>query len=203
MTPLSVAAIVALFLWFFMTVMVQLPFGWCRNARSRDPLGHLLPAWNFFAPKPVRADFAVWYRSWASCDNDWGEILESDSLPWMELAGIEQRRMSDSVVNPGRYTRKSMFTCCYRIVMMLQHASFRNNDTTGLPSDSMMISLPYLLLITKVSSSCPRAAAVQFRIDVVRHQSGAARASTVFRSAVHRVPSSKPELDIAGHVAAS
>jgi hypothetical protein len=186
-----------------MTVIVQLPFKQCKRIRRYDPVGHLLPGWNFFAPKPVGADFAVWYRSWDSYDNDQDEVLEVGALLWMEVAGIEQRRIIDAVVNPGRYTRKSIFTCCNRIVMMLRSKNYQSDPSTGLPSDAVMLSLPYLLLVTKVSSLCRQAVAVQFRIDVIRHERETVHAHTVFQSAVHRVLSSESGSDASGHVAAS
>ncbi len=176
-----------LVVWFLMTALVQLPSKRCKRVRRYDPTGHLLPGWNFFAPKPIQADFAVWYRAWESYDEDRDEVLESGSTAWRELAGIEQRRFTDALVNPGRYTRKSIFTCCSRIATTMRNISYEPGDTKDLPPDTIMISLPYLLLAEKVTSLASYAVAVQFRIDVVRHNGGAARACTVFRSAVHQV----------------
>jgi hypothetical protein len=212
--PLTIAVIAALSLWFPMTVLVQLPSKRCKGIRRYDPTGHLLPGWSFFAPKPAGADFAVWYRSWDFFDEDRDDVLPEAGAQWTELAGIEQRRITDALVNPGRYTRKSIFTCCNRIVIMLQHEGYGSDPGTGLPSDAMMISLPYLLLVTKVSALCDQAVAVQFRIDYIWHVSETPHPATVFRSAVHRVgASAEPGADSVdvvdveagggGHVAAS
>ena len=66
MSPLTIAVVGVLGTWFVMTAIVQLPWTAARSLRRFDPTGHLLPGWNFFAPKPVcRADFAVYYRSLA------------------------------------------------------------------------------------------------------------------------------------------
>ena len=173
-----------------------------RRLRRYDPAGHLLPGWNFFAPKPVQADFAVWYRSWESCENDLGEVPEDGSSAWLELAGIHERRMSDAAVNPGRYTRKTIFTCCERIAAMLRDERCRPADPAGLPADMIIMSLPYLLLLTKVSALCGQAVAVQFRIEVVRHEGGMPHARTVFRSAVHRVAPAHADAEGGLHVAA-
>ena len=173
--------------WFLMTALVQLPSTRCKRIRRYDPSGHLLPGWNFFAPKPIQADFAVWYRAWGSYDEDRDEVLESRSTAWLELAGIEQRRFTDALVNPGRYTRKSIFTCCSRIATTMRNISYQPGEANDLPPDVIVMSLPYLLLAEKVSTLAAGAVAVQFRIDVVRHDGEAARASTVFRSAVHQV----------------
>jgi len=187
MSPLAIAVIGVLSVWFLMTAIVQLPFKRCRLVRLYDPIGHLLPGWNFFAPKPVRADFAVWYRTWGSYDNDQEEVAAEPGSPWAELAGIQQRRLTDGLVNPGRYTRKSIFTCCNLIVTMNRRAGWGTDDATGLPSDHLLVSLPYLLLLNKVTALCGQAVAVQFRVDVVRSQPGAPRAATAFVSAIHRV----------------
>lgn len=187
MSPLAIAVIGVFSVWFLMTAIVQLPFRRCRLVRLYDPVGHLLPGWNFFAPKPVRADFAVWYRSWPAYDNDKEEVVADPGQPWAELAGIEQRRLTDGLVNPGRYTRKSIFTCCHRIVATARRAGCRPDHVSGLPADDVLVSLPYLLLLNKVSALSATAVAVQFRIDVVRGDVGAPVPTTAFVSAVHRV----------------
>lgn len=202
MAPLTVAVIAVLAFWFLMTVIVQVPFGRCRRLRRYDPVGHLLPGWNFFAPKPVQADFAVWYRSWESCVNDLGEVPEDGSSTWLELAGISERRITDAVVNPGRHTRKTIFTCCERIAVMLRDERFRSTDLAGLPADAIIMSLPYLLLLTKVTALCTNSVAVQFRIDVIGHARGTAHARSVFRSAVHRVRPDHSDTDGGRYVAA-
>jgi len=201
--PLTVAVAGVLACWFLMTVIVQLPFSRCRRLRRYDPAGHLLPGWNFFAPKPVQADFAVWYRSWASCANDLGEVPGDGSSAWLELAGISERRVTDAAVNPGRYARKTIFTCCERIAVMLRDERCRPDDAADLPADAILMSLPYLLLLTKVSALCATAVAVQFRIDVIRHQRGTPLARTVFRSAVHRAAPAHAGQEGGRHVAAS
>jgi hypothetical protein len=181
------AVIAVLAVWFLMTALVQLPAQRCKRIRRYDPTGNLLPGWNFFAPKPIQADFAVWYRAWGSYDEDRDEVLESGSSAWRELAGIEQRRFMDALVNPGRYTRKSIFSCCSRIATTMRTINYEPDDLRDLPPSEIMLSLAYLLLAERVSSLSSDAVAVQFRIDVVRHAAGAARAATVFRSAIHQV----------------
>ena len=97
-----------------------------RSCARIDPIGHLLPGWNFFAPKPIQGDFAVWYRSWGASVDDRGEVVEASSTQWRELEGIERRRLTDASVsvNPARYTRKSIFSCCMAIVKTSVEADF-------------------------------------------------------------------------------
>lgn len=201
MSPLTIAVIAALGAWFAMTAIVQLPWTAARSLRRFDPTGHLLPGWNFFAPKPVQGDFAVYYRSWPGYD-DGDEVLEAGADDWQELAGIEQRRLSDMLVNPGRYTRKSIFTCCTGIVKAVEHLGYDAEREPDHPPDAILMSLPYLLLAEKVTSLAAGSVAVQFRVDVIRYDDGVAIPNTVFRSAVHRATA--PPADRAlEHVAAS
>ncbi|HSZ14166.1 MAG TPA: hypothetical protein VK790_09030 [Solirubrobacteraceae bacterium] len=192
MDVLAIAVVGTLCLWFPMTAIVQLPWERCRRVRRWDPVGHLLPGWSFFAPKPVRADFAVWYRWWGSYEDGRADVPQDDSSPWVELAGIEQRRVTDALVNPGRYTRKSIFTCCYGIVVTERKAAGGQSAASGRPSAEVMTSLPYVLLAEKVSTLCGDAVAVQFRIDVIHYDRGVAREVTVFTSAVHRTAAAGP-----------
>lgn len=201
MTPLTIAIVGVLAAWFLLTALVQLPLKWCKRIRRFDPVGHLLPGWSFFAPKPIRADFAVWYRWWECCEEGRGEVLEDGSSPWFELAGIEERRITDAVVNPARYTRKSIFTCCSRI-MTAQRDTPGSEAPHPLPSDAVMYGLAYLMLLTKVTSLCTDSVAVQFRIDVVRSEHETPSRSTAFRSAIHCTVPASSEREVAEHVAA-
>lgn len=200
---LTIAVIGILGAWFLLTAIVQLPSARIKRIRRYDPVGHLLPGWNFFAPKPIQADFAVWYRTWTSWAEDRDEVLETGSTAWRELAGIEKRRFTDALVNPGRYTRKSIFTCCSRLAAAMRRAGLTPAEAPGLPPDAIMLSLPYLLLAEKVSSLSAPAVAVQFRIDVVRHDGAGGRAFTMFHSAVHQVAGPSSGSDEVAHVAAS
>lgn len=183
---LTIAVVGALGAWFVMTAIVQYPNPLGRRLRAYDPIGHLLPGWNFFAPKPIQGDFAVWYRAWADTVGDRGEVAQDSSTEWCELAGIEQRRVTDTVINPSRYTRKSIFACCISVVKLMDQLGERSGAGPGVPPDAVLMSLPYLLLTEKVTAECRDAIAVQFRIDVIGYSHGRARAHTAFRSAVHR-----------------
>jgi hypothetical protein len=184
---LAIAVVGVLGAWFAMTAIVQLPWSRARRLRHYDPVGHLLPGWNFFAPKPIQGDFAVWYRSWNSTDRDCEEVIDAGSTGWRELEGIERRRISDGLVNPGRYTRKSIFSCCTAVVRAVKHLGYEPGTGPDHPPDALMMSLPYLLLTEKVSQLCRGSVAVQFRIDVIGYHRGDAQSYTAFRSAVHRV----------------
>ena len=87
---LTIAVVGLLGAWFVTTAIVQYPNPVGRWLRAHDPTGHLLPGWNFFAPKPIQGDFAVWYRSWGAMVDGLGEVVDASSTQWRELEGIER-----------------------------------------------------------------------------------------------------------------
>ena len=105
-------------------------------------------------------------------------MLESGSTPWRELAGIEQRRFTDALVNPGRTRARDLLLPDRHDHAKHQLPARRMNN---LPPDVIVMNLAYLLLAEKVSSLASRAVAIQFRIDVVPRR-GRGEAATVFRS---------------------
>ena len=54
-----------------------------------------------------------------------------------------------------------MFNCCHRLLEAKSSPDVREDDLT--------LSVPYILLLDRVSALCPGSQAVQFRIDLVRH----------------------------------
>ena len=130
---LTIAVVGLLGGWFVMTAIVQYPNPIGRWLRAHDPIGHLLPGWNFFAPKPIQGDFAVWYRSWGATVDGRGEVVQASSTQWRELEGIERRRLTDAAVNPGRYTRKSIFSCCMAIVKTMNDSATKRRPRLTFP----------------------------------------------------------------------
>jgi hypothetical protein len=181
-----------LFSWFLMTAVVQLPARGAQAIRHYDPTGNLLPGWHFFSPKPVQADFAVYYRSWEVSGSGQHGVGEDAAGQWYELAGLADRRIADAVVNPGRYARKSIFICCDQIAATLRAVNGQSGSA-GFPPPAVLLSLPYLLLAEKVSSICPDAVAVQFRIDVILYAGDSSMPAPLFCSAVHRVNARKDQ----------
>lgn len=192
MRLLTIAVVGILAVWFLMTVVVQLPSKRAQSIRRYDPTGNLLPGWHFFSPKPVQADFAVFYRSWGIADARKDDVSEETAGDWHELASLAERRITDALVNPGRFARKTVHSCCDRIAV-LQRAARSKEQIEGFPAEAVLLSLPYLILTENVSSMCPNSAAVQFRIDVVLYSGDSPKAVTMFWSAVHRVHARKGE----------
>ncbi|MEP6717030.1 MAG: hypothetical protein ABJC09_15780 [Terriglobia bacterium] len=173
MTTGEIVAAAIFGIWFSLTVMVQLPWSWCKLPRKFEPSGHLFPGWHFFSPKPIIADIEVMYR--------WVPGPDPDAAPteWVDLVPNCGRPARHVLIHAHRRTRKTIFHCAHQLILALQAFPERRRD--------LCLTVPYLLLLDRVSSLCPGAACVQFRIDILRH--GGHPAVTVFTSLSHAVDS--------------
>jgi hypothetical protein len=172
-------------MWFALTVIVQMPWKRCKLPRRFEPTGHLLPGWHFFSPKPVIADLEVLYRYTRK------NAVDGEATEWKEIFPYTGRPVQYLFYNPHRRARKVLFQCAQRILQ----------TSGGHPERSFLLSLsiPYLLLLDRVTAMCPDADAVQFRIDVVRH--GPHPCLTAFCSPMHAVADDEDE--VSRYVAAS
>ena len=125
-------------------------------------------------------------------------------MPGRSWPGSSSGGSATPLVNPGRYTRKSIFTCCTGIVKAVEHLGYDAEREPDHPPDAILISLPYLLLAEKVTSL----AAGSGRCSVPGRRRSAIDDGVaipnrpMFRSAVHRATA--PPADRAlEHVAAS
>jgi hypothetical protein len=172
LAPAEAAATGVLGVWFLLTAVIQLPSKRLKAMRLYEPTGHLLPGWNFFAPKPIVADIELLYRH-VPADRECSEPTE-----WAPAAPAQANTLSTLLFNPGRRTRKVVFNCCHRLLEAKTLPDVREDDLT--------ISVPYILLLDRVSALCPGSQAVQFRIDLVRHLE-AAESKTAYQSQMHAV----------------
>src|SRR5579862_6554500 len=137
-----------------MTVLVQIPLPWFRALRRFDVTGHLLPRWNFFAPKPAGADIDLCYRYVLP------DAPSGSSSGWARVDPDGSRRWWNILLHPHRRSAKAIVHCCNRI---LQAPKGGSGDQAKLAQ-----SVPYLLLLDRVTALCPGAVAVQFRIEIIR-----------------------------------
>jgi hypothetical protein len=143
-----------------------------------DPTAHLLAAWNFFAPKPIMGDVELFYRHAGGRDAKGGRAGAAHaaggglaSAPWMLVEPNGDRCLHHLLVNPQKRARKAIFRCCNYVI---------TNKKRG----NLSLTVPYLLLLDRVSALCPGDGVVQFQIDVIR-KDGSRVAG--FRSVPHRV----------------
>jgi hypothetical protein len=160
-------------LWVLASAVTQVRRPSAQRPRRYDYLG-LLPAWNFFAPRPITCDFQVRYREWSD---------EAGLSGWRPLELPRERTITDVVLNPTRREKKAMFEACARVV---------KSFTTYHPDeDAVMISMSYLLILGRVSAEVAGADAVQFGIWLTEHNAGDPR--QVFRSALHALDGAAPD----------
>ncbi len=166
---IGIAAIIFA-VWFAATVIVQVPGNWCRALRKFEPTGHLLPGWHFFSPKPILADMDLLYRC----------VQEPGGAPreWRELFPDRRGFLSRMFLSPERRARKTLFSCVQRILMAVEANPERPYAVT--------FTVPYLLVLDRITAECPGSAVVQFRIDVARQGPFHLR-RTAFQSPMHEV----------------
>ncbi|MBS0262979.1 MAG: hypothetical protein JSS02_13625 [Planctomycetes bacterium] len=155
--------------WFAITVMVQLPWPWCKIPRKFEPTGHLLPGWHFFSPKPIIADLDLLFR----CVREPGG--EPDE--WREIFPDLPSPLNRVVLSPHRRARKALFQSVHRILLAIE----ANPDNQF----AVTVTVPYLLILDRITAECSDAIAVQFRIDVARQ--GPFPTRTAYQSPLHAV----------------
>lgn len=141
--------------WFLLELAIQFPFDWCKRLRFLDPTAHLLAAWNFFAPKPIMGDVELFFR-YVARDADTGALNGGlKSARWNLVEPNGDRCLYHLVFNPDKRARKALFRCCNYVI-------------TNKGANSLSLTVPYLLLLDRVSMLCGGEGIVQFRIDVIR-----------------------------------
>ena len=171
---LLAGVLVAVFaVWAVLSAVAQIRRPLVRRLRRFDVLG-LVPAWNFFAPRPIVSDYFLSYRAWDAQ----GRELHS----WRRLPCPGDRRALDAVFNVRRRARKAQWGSAN---YLLSKASLAAAATQRITTPS------YLLLLGAVTREVRRqrdADAVQFRVECVAgHHLERPRPIISFDSERHRV----------------
>jgi hypothetical protein len=148
---LDFVIVAILLLWFCVSVACQIRHVNVRRVKAYDLLG-LVPAWNFFSPRPVVTDYFVSYRTWGD--------PSADPSEWRRLMYPGRRRLIDGVLNSRRRLRKAQWDCAQQVLV-----GFRNSRRP------IPISAPaYLRLLGRVSreAAADQTTSVQFKITCVR-----------------------------------
>lgn len=129
-TPGELAALLALAVFFGLTVVCQVDGRWAAALRHHDMFG-LFPGWNFFAPRPGSMDFHLLFRD---------ELPGGGITPWREIPITQGRRWHDWLWNPERRLKKVVFDSFSALTQVVtQKADVR-------------LSVPYLVLLNYVSN---------------------------------------------------
>lgn len=126
-------------IWLVLTVLWNIPrldaavFRFLRAGRWVQ----LVPSWSFFAPLPSNRDYVLFYR----------DRFDSGSLsPWREvLSEGDEWALRKMIWNPGSRPRKALSDAVSYLNTLV-----RSDEKKG-RCDSLVLSVPYLLLLNKVS----------------------------------------------------
>lgn len=159
--------------WLILTVASHLPivnvfvFRHIRFGRW----GGLIPSWAFFAPQPARKDYTLLYR----------ELYDSGDLSsWYEVSpSVHQRSILTALWNPESRPKKALSDAISYLIRLARKQ--------GTEHQSLIISIPYLLLLNRISQ-IPHGPGVSRRqFLVVSYSRTAPEPEIVFLSYMHDV----------------
>jgi len=154
-------------LWWGVSALNQVHSGaWIWRLRRHVPLG-LIPLWTFFAPNPARADPRLVWRE--EFDGQWEDPREMH----FGFAPIGSRWL----LNPQLILNKAIADLVRSLLTL---------DTDGV-GRSLLLSPPYITLLSMVSSQPRRAgcSGIQFAIVRTSGTIAARQVETIFLSEVH------------------
>jgi hypothetical protein len=159
-----------LILLFFLTVISQFQKPWVDYIRQRD-IVNFLPAWYFFAPRPVTYHLHILYRD---------EYEDGFITSWKKVTFSEKRKWWHFVWNPKKRLNKAFFDI-FKDLM----------DHIKISSDEEFIigSLPYLLLLNFISSLNHDPLAIRTQFAVFKNEAGTTDMDMLFLSFVHELES--------------
>ncbi len=165
--------VVALGVWFVVTLLAQFgPERPLRRLRIADRLG-LLPRWAVFGPRPIDADRVMLYRD---------VEVTGGCTPWRELPDPPRGRVP-WLWNPTKRVESATIALSDSLSVAVHR----------LPAQQMLVQVPYLLLLGRVSrvAAGPATRRRQFLIAQVRvrNPQGRPEVEPTFLSAYHRLPS--------------
>ncbi len=124
-------ALAGLFIiWGLCTILVHFP-RFSETIRVLD-FFVVIPEWRFFAPNPGRGDFFLLYRD---------QLADETITDWREIEIVRERALWSGLWNPRRREAKALFDACVELSKTKRDAP-----------DSVLASIPYLTLLTYVST---------------------------------------------------
>lgn len=147
------ALLLILTIWFLLSMLAQFrgstPLGRVVSSIKRRDLFAVIPAWSFFAPNPGMTDTEVLFRD---C------MVDGEYSPWIAL-GFERGKSTRVIWNPDKRFQKVINDMCSSVLRM----AYQNTD-----NKQIMLSIPYLALLSYVSGLAPDAFAEYRQFTIVR-----------------------------------
>ena len=140
MTVVQIGALLVLAVWFAATLLWNLPGMPPRLARfcARVGLSRMtivLPTWNFFAPRPGDSDYCLLYR-----DRD----AHGNTTQWKDVSVPDVSGLGRALWNPHSRPRKVIHDA-------MSHLGRLAAPERAIPRTQLVLSLPYLVLLRRVS----------------------------------------------------
>jgi hypothetical protein len=161
-----------LLLWLILTLIFNIPKLDILISRYL-PTGRwtiLIPSWSFFAPNPAKSDHALLYRDLY----DSGEIS-----PWREVISSQLRHLRTSVWNPDGRPKKALSDATSSLMRLAR----RHNGA----DTSMVLSVPYLLLLNRISCIPSGPGVTNRQFLIVRYSVKQPQPEVVLLSNMHEI----------------
>jgi hypothetical protein len=173
MTPVEIVVIIFLIILFACTVISQFQHPWVDNIRQRD-IFNFLPAWYFFAPRPVTYHLYLLFRD---------EYENGELTSWKKINFSEQRKRWHFIWNPKKRLNKAFFDI---FKDLMDHIKISDNQ------EFLIGSLPYLLLLNYVSHVPHDPMAINTQFAVCKLEAGSADMELLFLSFAHELEYTDP-----------
>jgi hypothetical protein len=152
LTDLLLAAFLSA--WLVLTIVWNVP-PLDRAVSPKLPAGRwlqLVPLWSFFAPRPVSRDFALLYRDRYETGelSPYFEVMR-EGTPW---------KIRKALWHPESRSRKALSDAATYLLRLAQESGNR---------DALVLSVPYLLLLNRVSAITKPLGARERQFILVRY----------------------------------
>lgn len=167
--------------WLLLSIICQFR-GSATQAIRRFDIFSLVPRWTFFAPNPGRHDSHLVYRDRQS---------DGRLTTWTEIPTIPERSWLSAFWNPDKREKKALHDA---ITAMQRWPKATPED------QSVMLSLPYLLVLNYVVNRVDRGSGAVMRQFAIARTSGfhdQGPPAPIVRSAFHRLRAQVEVKDVA------
>jgi len=164
----EMALIAVLIVLFMFTIISQFQNKLVDNIRKRDIL-NFLPAWYFFAPRPVTYNLYLLYRD---------EYSNNELSAWKQVEFSTIRKWWHFAWNPKKRLNKSFFDI---FKDLMDHIKINSKE------EFIVTSLPYLVLLNFITNKEHASFAQRTQFAVIRKEAGMEEHEMLFVSFFHEI----------------